>query len=229
MQLSPPPIPQPAPGPPGDPARKPGESPPQAIQVWLIRHGQVDQTYSNQAYGALDVPLSALGEAQNQAIAEALAGSEIERVVASPLSRARRVGESIAARCGVKLDVDARLGELNRGDWQVLACPDYQARWDAEAQLYWRDPANWRGHGGETESELGDRTWSAFTEATQGVSRLAIAAHRNVVRSIVARALGLPFGKSHALILDPGHGALLVGDETGWTLARFGSGPELGP
>jgi hypothetical protein len=47
-----------------------------------------------------------------------------------------------------------------------------------------------------------------------------------VVRSILAHALGLPFGQSHALSLDPVHGALLKGSESGWTLIRFGAGPK---
>ena len=229
MQLNPPPLPQPPPGPPGDPPRDPAPGPSSSVEVWLVRHGLVDEAFAGQAYGSRDVPLSPRGEEQTQAAADALASTSIERVVASPLQRARCLGEAVAACSGAELCIDARLSEVNRGEWQVLERADYQARWDEQAEEYWRDPAHWCGHGGESEAELCERTWAAFEEATDGVARLVVAAHRNVVRSILARALGLPYGQSHALALDPGHGALLTGDHSGWTLVRFGVGPESRP
>ena len=229
MHLHPPPSPEPRPGPPGDPPREPASGPKSKIQVWLVRHGEVEQTFAEQAYGSRDVPLSSRGEEQTRAAAEALATAEIQRVVSSPLQRALRLGEAIASRSGAELRIDPRLGEIDRGEWQTLGRAEYLARWEEQAEEYWRDPARWCGHGGESEADLCTRTWAAFEEATEGVSRLVVAAHRNVVRSILAHALGLPYGQSHALSLDPGHGALLEGSESGWALIRFGAGPEAGP
>jgi len=229
MHLRPPPRPEPLPGPPGDPPREPAPGPRSEVRVWLVRHGEVDRSSAEQAYGSRDVPLSPLGEEQTQAAAEALATAEVQRVVASPLQRARRLGEAIAARSGAEFRTDPRLGELNRGEWQELERSEYSARWTEQAEAYWSDTAHWCGHGGESEADLCTRTWAAFEEATGDVSRLVVAAHRNVVRSILAHALGLPYGQSHALSLDPVHGALLQGSESGWTLIRFGVGPEAGP
>ena len=229
MHLHPPPHPEPRPGPPGDPPREPAPGPASRVQVWLVRHGEVDQAFAGQAYGSRDVPLSSRGEKQTQAAAEALATAEIQRVVSSPLQRALRLGEAIASLSGAELRIDPRLGEVDRGEWQKLGRSEYLARWEEQAEEYWRDPANWCGHGGESEADLCTRTWAAFEEATAGVSRLVVAAHRNVVRSILAHALGLPYGQSHALSLDPAHGALLEGSDSGWTLVRFGVGPEAGP
>ena len=229
MHLYPPSRPEPRPGSPGDPPREPAPGPKSRVRVWLVRHGEVDRTFAEQAYGSRDVPLSPRGEEQTRAAAEALATAEIQRVVASPLQRARSLGEAIAARSGAELRIDPRLGELDRGEWQELEQAEYSARWEAQAEEYWSDPAHWCGHGGESETDLCARTWAAFEEATAGVSRLVVATHRNVVRSILAHALGLPFGHSHALSLDPVHGALLTGSESGWTLVRFGVGPEAGP
>lgn len=229
MHLHPPARPEIRPRFPGDPPREPAPGPKSGVRVWLVRHGEVDKAFAEHAYGSRDVPLSPRGEEQTRAAAEALAADEIQRIVTSPLQRAQSLGEAIATRSGGELRIDPRLGEVDRGEWQGLGRSEYLARWEEQAEEYWNDPAHWRGHGGESEADLCTRTWAAFEEATSGVSRLVIAAHRNVVRSILACALGLPYGQSHALSLDPIHGALLKGGESGWTLIRFGAGPEAGP
>ncbi len=224
MHLNPPPRPDPAPEDPGDAPRTPAAAPSSELHVWLIRHGEVDRTFATQAYGSRDVPLSERGQEQTQTTAEALAHGSIDRVVTSPLSRARALGEAIAQQTRAPLREHRGLIELDRGQWQTLTRTEYQARWDLQAQEYWSDPGHWRGHGGESEWQLSERTWAAFEESCRGAKRVAIAAHRNVIRSILATALGLPFGRSHALALEPCCGALLGVEGDRWVLKRFGIG-----
>ncbi|MFT5732050.1 MAG: broad specificity phosphatase PhoE, partial [Planctomycetota bacterium] len=127
---------------------------------------------------------------------------------------------------GAPLRLDDRLKEMNRGDWQGLPRTEYAERWRAAAGDYWRDPLHWRGHGGESEAMLVERTFPVLEEVARAAAEsgeactAVIAAHRQVIRSLVAAALGLPPGQSHSLQLDPGHSILLADTGDRWSLLR---------
>ncbi|MFT5735387.1 MAG: broad specificity phosphatase PhoE, partial [Planctomycetota bacterium] len=123
--------------------REPERAPRPALgtesRIWLIRHGRVDA--ADLAYGDADVPLSAEGQAQTDAIeGQISAYLQPALVAASPLQRARAMGEAVSRATGAPLRLDDRLKEMNRGDWQGLPRTEYAERWRAAAGDYWRDP-----------------------------------------------------------------------------------------
>ncbi len=204
-----------------EPSREPRPGLGTESRIWLVRHGRVSAP--DTAYGDDDVPLSEEGRAQTEAMgASAAKGLDPAIVIASPLIRARAMGESIAAATGAPLRFDERLKEMNRGDWQGLPRTEYAARWLSAAGEYWADTLHWREHGGESEAMLAERTYpvleAAAREAAGGVA--VIAAHRQVIRSLVAAALGLPPGQSHGMQLEPAHAVLLCDTGDRWTLLR---------
>ena len=222
-----------------EPEREPRPGLGTESRVWLVRHGRVSAP--DTAYGDDDVPLSEEGRAQTRAQgASAAEGLDAALVIASPLIRARAMGEAIAEASGAPLRLDARLKEMNRGDWQGLPRTEYAARWLSAAGEYWADTLHWRGHGGESEAMLAERTYpvleAAAREAAGGIG--VIAAHRQVIRCLVAAALGLPPGQSHGMELEPSHAVLLSDTGNRWTLlranvprigARHLTEPESGP
>lgn len=220
MLLSPP-SPHLARGAPPEPPRAPRPGLGTESRIWLIRHGKVDA--SDSAYGDEDVPLSAEGLQQTQKI-EAGLGEFLQPnvVVASPLIRARAMGEAVARSSGATLRLDPRLKEMNRGEWQGLPRTEYAERWKDAAEEYWTDPLHWRGHGGESEAMLVERTFPVLEDVAREASGsiAVIAAHRQVIRSIVATALGLPPGQSHAMQLEPSHSVLLADTGDRWSLLR---------
>jgi len=217
MLLSPPPRPR-ALDP--EPEREPRASLGSEALVWLVRHGRV--TARDIAYGDDDVPLSSDGKTQTDAVAESFRNVEVTFVATSPLQRARAMGEAVGRACGVSIEVDPRLAELQRGDWQGLTRTEYAARWARESDAYWRAPLTWRGHGGESEAQLVERAWPALEAAVRGADGgvAVLTAHRQVIRALVAAAIGVPVGISHAVALDPAHGILLRDAASGWILER---------
>lgn len=222
MLLSPPipPTPSPQNGSP-EPLREPRPGLGTESRVWLVRHGRVSAP--DTAYGDDDVPLSEDGRAQTEAMGKSAAqGLDPALVIASPLIRARAMGESIAGATGAPLRLDDRLKEMNRGDWQGLLRTEYAARWLSASEAYWADTLHWRGHGGESEAMLAERTYPVLEAAAEAAAggTCVIAAHRQVIRSIVAAALGLPPGQSYGMQLDPAHAVLLADTGDRWTLLR---------
>ena len=191
--------------------------------MWLLRHGEVQARSVGIAYGDEDVPLSDHGVEQTEALAGAFGDHGATLVVSSPLDRSKRLGAAIARASKAPLRIDARLVELHRGDWQGLSREEYAERWWAAREAYWSNPLGWSGHGGESEGTLLERVWPVLAELAEeshGGVVPVLTTHRNGVRSLVAAALGLPVGQSHALRIDPARGMLLADESGGWTLMR---------
>ena len=214
-------APPPAPAGYREPARAPRPGPGTGARLWLLRHGEVTAEHVGTAYGDADVPLSDHGLEQTERLAASFADRGATLVASSPLERSRRLGEAISRAAEAPLRIDARLTELHRGDWQGLPRAEYAQRWWSAREAYWADPLGWSGHGGESEATLLERVWpmvAELAEEAQPDDIMVLTTHRNVVRSLVAAALGLPIGRSHALRIDPARGMLLVDEPGGWTL-----------
>ena len=84
----------------------------------FLRHGETAHNRDGIIAGSTDVPLNETGLAQAEAAAELLAGAQIAAIWSSPLARARRTAEIVAARMGLPLRVLPGLAERNWGAWE---------------------------------------------------------------------------------------------------------------
>ena len=78
--------------------------------------------------GHLDVPLSALGEAQVVALAGRLATVSLDAIYCSDLLRTRRTAEIIAAPHGLAPIADPALREFAMGRWDGLTAEEIRAQ-----------------------------------------------------------------------------------------------------
>ena len=96
-------------------------------QVYFVRHGETVWNVENKICGATESPLTARGREQARAIGRELrarmdAGElKLDRMLCSPLSRARDTAEEIANILELPLAVDVRLREQNFGKWEGTA------------------------------------------------------------------------------------------------------------
>ena len=89
-----------------------------AHPFYFLRHGETDWNREGRTQGQLDARLSALGRRQAAAAAEALRHEPIERIVASPLSRALDTAHTVAETLGLEVSTDPDLMECHLGDHQ---------------------------------------------------------------------------------------------------------------
>jgi probable phosphoglycerate mutase len=96
--------------------------------LFVARHGQTDWNAEHRWQGWADPPLNATGRAQAAELGDALAGAGIEAVFASDLRRASETAEIASARLGLPVERDARLREVDVGEWSGLTSEEVQAR-----------------------------------------------------------------------------------------------------
>jgi broad specificity phosphatase PhoE len=172
--------------------------------VILLRHGQsefnVVFSVTRQDPGIRDPRLTAEGRRQAEAAAEALVGHGIERLIASPYSRALETAEIVARRLELVMTVEPLVGER-----AAFACDvgtpraGLRARWphlalDHLAEEWW--PAL-----EESEARLSVRC-AAFRDhmrAQPDWARVAVVSHWGFIRGLT----GLTVGNGALLRIDP--------------------------
>lgn len=91
------------------------------IRLILVRHGRTD--WSDTHYmGRQDVPLSDVGLAAAEALADTLAAhGPLHQIWSSPLQRARGTAAPLAGRCGLAVTLVDDLAEMDYGELQGVA------------------------------------------------------------------------------------------------------------
>jgi broad specificity phosphatase PhoE len=176
------------------PAPKPpsGTTGPGRPVVWLARHGETEWSRTLRHTGRSDIPLTAEGEAEARALREPLATVAFDRVLCSPLSRARETCE--LAGLGDRAELTDDLLEWDYGDYDGRTSADIRA--DRPGWLLWRDGCP----DGESAADVGARADRIVAEllATpaaadeEGGATIAVFAHGHVLRVLAARWLDLP-------------------------------------
>jgi alpha-ribazole phosphatase len=133
-------------------------------------------------YGRCDLdPGPALAE-RARVVAQGL--PPFDAVASSPLRRCRALAEAIAGPCGLAVEVDERLAEIDFGAWEGrpwAAVPRH------ELDAWAADLLGARPHGGESVAMLTARVAAALADWRGRGGTVLVVAHAGVARA--ARAL----------------------------------------
>jgi probable phosphoglycerate mutase len=186
------------------------------LTILLVRHGETEWNLEGRYQGRFDSPLTRRGIAQAQAVGRLigeLAGAQPVPIVASPLGRARRTAEIIAACSGNPRSVtfDERLREISLGSWDGLTRGEIARRspgifaGSGRREWYFRSPD------GETyesfAARLGD--WLDDRNSAELVVAVAHGVASRVLRGLYAGlareiALALPVPQDRMFRLSAG-------------------------
>ncbi|MCD6412707.1 MAG: glucosyl-3-phosphoglycerate synthase [Elusimicrobia bacterium] len=103
----------------------------------FLRHGKTDWNEKKMIQSGTDIPLNSKGISQAKAAAEKLKKERITAIYTSPLRRAKRTAEIVAAKFGIYPRQDSRLVEIHHGDWVGKSEAELAAR-DRELFNKWK-------------------------------------------------------------------------------------------
>jgi 2,3-bisphosphoglycerate-dependent phosphoglycerate mutase len=164
----------------------------QATRLILIRHGETAWNRATRIQGHTDIPLSPLGQAQAQQLAQALADEPLDAVYSSDLDRARQTAEALARPHGLAVQIDAALRERHFGRFEGLTWDEISAGFPDEAARWRRREPGHPVGGGESLIDFSARCVAAvrrITAAHPGAS-LALVAHGGVLDCLYRAATG---------------------------------------
>ena len=176
--------------------------------VLLVRHGRTTANDAGVLAGWTEgVALDEAGEAQVRALAQRLAPVPLAAVVTSPLQRCQETTALLLDGREVPVHPDDRLGEVRYGEWsgQELKKLAKDPLW----KVVQSHPSamTFPGEGGEAMRDMQVRAVAAVREWS---SRLgddavyAVVSHGDIIKSVLADALGLHLDQFQRLVVDPG-------------------------
>ncbi|KQV94514.1 MULTISPECIES: histidine phosphatase family protein [unclassified Roseateles] len=150
----------------------------EVTRLILIRHGETAWNRATRIQGHTDIPLSPLGLAQAQRLAEAMADEPLAAIYSSDLSRARQTAEAVAGVQGLAIHFDAALRERAFGRFEGLS-------WEEIDRGYPEDAARWRRR--EPDFAVGGgESLTVFSARCVAAARRAAAAHPGQSIALVA-------------------------------------------
>jgi broad specificity phosphatase PhoE len=169
----------------------------------LLRHGQTPMSVQKRYSGRTDAPLTDAGVRQAAAAAKRLASAGIDAIVASPLQRAVRTAEEVAAAVGIPVLTDDGFRETDFGAWEGLTFAEVRERWPSEMARWLADPSVAPPRG-ESFTQVSERVTAALHRvlASRAHQTVLIVSHVTPIKTLVAAALLAPPAALHRMHLD---------------------------
>jgi len=183
------------------------------MDVYLIRHTKPENC-AGLCYGRLDLALGPDFSIAAERLPALLPTKA--PIVTIDVQRCMRLATFLSAVLDAPLRVDARLQELDFGDWEGRQWSDIPR---AQTDMWARDVFGQSPPGGETYAELYARVGAAWESLLQiEADALLIVGTAGPLRALITIALELPVDSSLRFHLDYGGVAKISDSSGGWRL-----------
>ena len=152
----------------------------------FVRHGQTEANRAGLVLGRSDPELTEEGHRQAKLLADALRGEAVAVILTSPLLRARQTAEPIAEACGVPVEVDDRLIEIDWGAWEGRATGSL-----ATAEVDRMKAEDGTAPEGESLDSLAGRVESFCTDQLDQDGLVVAVSHVSPIKAAAAWAMGV--------------------------------------
>jgi broad specificity phosphatase PhoE len=179
----------------------------------LIRHASYDRLGRALAGREPGHALNAAGRAEAAQLAATLRGRALAAVVSSPIERAQETARHIAAPHGLEVLVEPGLTEIDFGAWTGMAFQDLRGTPGWIAFNTFRSTAPTPG--GETMLAAQTRAVAALVRlaARHPGAELAAVSHGDIVKALLAHALGTPLDLLRRIEIDPASRSVIALEE----------------
>ena len=175
------------------------------MRLLLARHGESVWNAERRFQGRTDIPLSARGRAQAEALARGLRGYRVRAADVSPYRRAVETAEIALRDSGVSQTVLPDLRELSLGQWEGCTVDDVRAR-DGDPYRAWlRAPHDCPPPDGEPLPDVHARVQAAVDRIAAAHPKgddVLIVAHGGVISVYACYLLGCSFNDLWRLRVD---------------------------
>ena len=167
------------------------------LELLLVRHAQTASNAAGRFAGREDTPLTDVGRAMAEALAEALGTARLDAIWASPLQRARLTAAPLATRLGLAVRADDGLIEQDCGAWTGRSRAEVQAADGAAWARFCADPGAHAPPGGETGAAVAARAAAAMERlrAAHPAGRVLVVSHKGTLRLLLAHWLCVPLAE----------------------------------
>ena len=150
-------------------------------ELYFTRHGQTVWNVENKICGTTDIELTELGRQQAMELGNKIKERrlQIDKILCSPLIRARETAQHIADATGIPLEIEPRLTEQNFGKYEGTARNDTEF---LQSKSHFADSYE----GGESMLRLAQRIYNLLDELKANNKVYLLVAHNGIARIITS-------------------------------------------
>ena len=161
-------------------------------QLILARHGETEWNVGEVFRGRIDIELNEIGVKQAELLAKYLSASKIEAVYSSPLKRASKTAEMIAAYHKLDVEIAPGLIDFNYGGWQGLPHQEVKEKYKELYAQWITNPHQVKMPEGESLAEARERAIGVVDSVIAKYGGTVImVSHRVVNKVLICALLGL--------------------------------------
>ena len=157
-----------------------------------MRHGETVWNTERRYQGMTDIELSEEGLRQAECAAKRFKNIKIDKIYASPLKRAMKTAEKIAAEKGLEIISEDDFREIHFGEWEGKTVPELTEKYGESYTNFIREPHKY-GFPGEGSVE------NVINRIKPGIDRLIaedegnvlIVSHGGIIRLMIMYIMGL--------------------------------------
>lgn len=171
------------------------------VKICLIEHGKVEKPKSNDMIGDLNkIRLNLEGVEQSERLRASLAVKNLtfDRVYSSPIEYAKQTAEIVFGN----YEILPELTKNMHGNWEGKT---YAEVYTPEIiEEIGRDPLGWKGHGGESQEDVGERMYRVIEDVRRDCSllRVALITHKLPIRCLLRKVLNADAKTIQGLKID---------------------------
>ncbi len=160
------------------------------LDLYLVRHPEVENHDKNVFNGSIDVDLSEKGYQQAEELFNYFKDRDVRFVFSSPMKRCMVLASKFEGLC--KVVVDERLKERRFGIFESLSWSEIEKVYQKEAEEFLNEPFFYRPNGGESFYDVERRVNGFIDDVLKRLKGNAlVVAHGGVNRVIIMRLLGM--------------------------------------
>jgi len=157
-----------------------------------MRHGETVWNTERRYQGMTDIELSEEGLRQAECAAKRFKNIRIDKIYASPLKRAMKTAEKIAAEKGLEIISEDDFREIHFGEWEGKTVPELTEKYGESYTNFIREPHKY-GFPGEGSVE------NVINRIKPGIDKLIaeekgnvlIVSHGGIIRLMIMYIMGL--------------------------------------
>jgi broad specificity phosphatase PhoE len=167
------------------------------LKLYFLRHGETAHSKTGNYCGATDAPLTDIGEAMAQHVADAYSSLPWTAVYCSPMARTIATAKPICDRIGLTPQLRDGLKEIYYGDWEDRTNDDVRVNHRADYDRWVLEPAWNAPTGGENGIQVATRAMAVISEIQTQYSdgNILIVSHKATIRLLLCSLLGIDLGR----------------------------------
>lgn len=157
----------------------------------IIRHVQTKANSENKIYGRSESEYTEKGINQIEKIKDILKDEKADKIISSPLTRTKKLGEALSDLLNLELEIEDDLIEMNFGIFDGKTHIEAQKEYKEEWNNWINDYKNYKIPDGESFDEVFIRVKNFIDKYKDNEGCTILVTHGGIVQTIIPYLLGL--------------------------------------